>query len=749
MLLTETINTTCMGCFAQLASSGGICPNCGYNEAAQVFPPHQLRPRTILNGKYLLGKVLGEGGFGITYIGWDLNLYIKVAIKEYYPVGFVIRENTMTNTVQPFTGSQGDFFTKGRERFVDEARRLAKFRSMPGIVSVNDFFIENGTAYIAMEYIEGQTFKSYLAQMGGKLPATQVFDMLRPVMTSLSQVHKSGMIHRDISPDNIMISKDGYVKLLDFGAAREFAESGNRSLSIMLKPGFAPEEQYRSRGVQGPWTDIYALCATIYKAITGVTPDESSERMRRDEVKRPSELGVAIPSALEVVLMKGMAVLQEDRWQSVDELMAALNDAQGYGATSTGLVRDASATTLGSAAEARAVTPGSAAEARAVTPGSAAEARAVTPSSAVEARAVTPGLAAEARAVTLGSAVEARAVTPGSSTNPRAVSVIASYASQQAGIQNLFEPVAQSEMEDSVLYSKSEPKPESDSELTPYRWSDDIEKQPIKGNKTNPIILWILKSKIIGAISAAAIVLIIVVYQLTAGSNEYAYRGTNSNMSANSDAEAKEAGDGDNSANSNSKLSQLPSDLTIGQRNVVFGDYTWRVLDIQDGKALLLTEEIIAQRAYHSENVDITWEDCDLRAYLNGSFLESFTQEEQDAIIEVTNANDDNQWYETEGGDATNDKIFLLSLDEVVTYFGFGEQSVDRLFVEVRIPHEYSEAKNIMDEYDWSWWWLRSPGDYSNCAACVVVATEGEYWYGSFVGLESDGGVRPALWVSQ
>jgi serine/threonine protein kinase len=125
-----------------------------------------------------------------------------------------------------------------------------------------------------------------------------------------------------------MISNDGQMKLLDFGAAREFAESGNKSLSIMLKPGYAPEEQYRSRGVQGPWTDIYALCATMYKCITGVTPDESSERMRSDAVQPPSQLGISIDPAQEAAMMKGMTVLQEDRWQSVGELYGALYQAQ-------------------------------------------------------------------------------------------------------------------------------------------------------------------------------------------------------------------------------------------------------------------------------------------------------------------------------------------------------------------------------------------------------------------------------------
>jgi len=320
----DNIDKLCMSCFTPHPEMNDACPVCGYQGEAEALPLHHLRPRTILNGKYLVGRVLGEGGFGITYIGWDLNLEIKVAIKEYYPVGFVTREITASTSVQPFTGTQGDFFLKGRERFVDEARSLAKFRSLPGIVTVNDFFLENGTAYIVMEYIDGQTLKSYLNQMGGKLPAAQVFDMMRPVMSSLAQVHAVGMIHRDISPDNIMLDRSGYVKLLDFGAARDFADSGNRSLSIMLKPGFAPEEQYRSRGKQGPWTDVYALSATMYRAITGVTPDESPERMRSDQVKKPSEFVNTISPAQEKVLLKGMAVLQENRFQSMNELAHAL-----------------------------------------------------------------------------------------------------------------------------------------------------------------------------------------------------------------------------------------------------------------------------------------------------------------------------------------------------------------------------------------------------------------------------------------
>ncbi|MDR0964525.1 MAG: serine/threonine protein kinase [Clostridium sp.] len=663
---TKTIDTMCMGCFEQLESSDGVCPVCGYNEAAQVFHPHQLRPRTILYGKYLLGKVLGEGGFGITYIGWDLNLDVKVAIKEYYPSGFVLRETTSTNTVQAFTGSQGDFFTKGRERFVDEAKRLAKFRSMPGIVMVNDFFIENGTAYIAMEFVEGQTLKSKLAQTGGKLPAEQVFDMLRPVMTSLAKIHDSGMIHRDISPDNIMIDVEGNVKLLDFGAAREFAKSGGSSMSIMLKPGFAPEEQYRSRGVQGAWTDIYALCATIYRAITGVLPDEALERMQEDTLQPPRVLGAQMTQEQENAILKGLAVHQKDRFQTVMELYKEL-----YG--------------------------------------------------------------------------------------------------EQQETQYQTEPVSQSTTIDGID-ADAQPKPELDPDLTHSGLSVDSDIQPPKDKKTNPIISWFVKNRVMAAIgSVVAVLLIFAVYQMLPRSNDRTDTDENASVTESRDTE-----DGDNSSteaidsassadhsttdnnttDNNAQTILPPSNLTIGQRDVAFGDYTWRVLDIQDGKALLLSEKIIEKRAYINEAVDITWEESNLRKYLNGSFLESFTQEEQDAIIEVTNINDYNPFYGTDSGGATDDKIFLLSIEEVINYFGdSGEldtldpDTEDPFSLALFLSDQYSEARKAKYEDNWSWWWLRSPGKGGSLVACVFGS--GDLLLSGQNSMFATGGVRPALWVSQ
>lgn len=317
----------CINCMREKADDG-VCPFCGFDESKYEPSPHHLPPRSILGGKCLIGRVLGEGGFGITYMGWDLNLDLKLAIKEYYPTGFVTRTNTTTNTVTPYRGEKAEFFTTGRSRFINEAKTLAKYYTLPGIVSVRDFFLENGTAYIVMEFVEGETLKQRLARVGGKMDTAEVFDLVRPLLRSLAEMHASGLIHRDISPDNIMITPEGNVKLIDFGAARDYLDSGNRSLSVMLKPGYAPEEQYFARGQQGPWTDIYALCATIYRAITGQTPPESVERLRRDELKAPSTLGVHITPAQEAALLKGLAVAQEDRWQSIPELNQALYQSE-------------------------------------------------------------------------------------------------------------------------------------------------------------------------------------------------------------------------------------------------------------------------------------------------------------------------------------------------------------------------------------------------------------------------------------
>lgn len=315
------VDRLCPHCMGEMPEGEKtLCPHCGYDLKNPREITHQLKPFSILEGKYLVGDVLGEGGFGITYIGFDLNLEIKIAIKEFYPNGFATREAQHTSELTAYAGQSMETVYKWRDDFVKEARSLAKCSHLPGIVGVKDYFHENNTAYIIMEYLEGQTLKEHMKARGGKLPADDVLRLMRPVISSLAEVHKEGLIHRDISPDNLILLKGGNVKLLDFGAARNYNDSGEKSLSVMLKPGYAPEEQYRTKGKQGPWSDVYALCATIYKCITGITPPESMERMRNDELKKISSLGISISPQVEAALEKGMAVFAENRCRSMAEL---------------------------------------------------------------------------------------------------------------------------------------------------------------------------------------------------------------------------------------------------------------------------------------------------------------------------------------------------------------------------------------------------------------------------------------------
>ena len=316
----------CPSCMAENADSAEKCSICGGDMHVQNRQ-HQLPVMTILEGRYLIGKVLGEGGFGITYIGLDLRLEERVAIKEFYPTGSVTRYAKHSEAVEA-TSAEGEILLeREREKFLNEARTMSRFSGESSIVHVKDFFYANSTAYIVMEFIDGETMQQRLKENGPENDFNKLLDMLRPVIKDLDDVHRAGFIHRDISPSNLMVDKSGSVKLLDFGTAREVNEDGEKSLSIVLKPGFAPEEQYRRRGQQGPWTDVYALCATIYKLCTGVTPEVSVDRLSDDSLEPPSKLGVKINPQQEAVLARGLAVRREDRIQSAAELLEDLDKA--------------------------------------------------------------------------------------------------------------------------------------------------------------------------------------------------------------------------------------------------------------------------------------------------------------------------------------------------------------------------------------------------------------------------------------
>ena len=287
---------------------------------------HYLRKETRLIGRYTIKSVLGQGGFGITYLGMDELYQRKVAIKEFFPQGIVTRNTEYEDTVTVTYVEEKADYEKGKERFLKEARTMAKFSKNEGIVKVLDFFEINNTAYIVMEYLEGITLKQYLRE-NQRIAPEDLIELLVPLIESLDEIHSQGMIHRDISPDNIMVLPDGRIKLMDFGAARDYTEFGEKSLSIVLKPGYAPPEQYQTHGVQGPWTDIYALCATMYKCITGENPPDAIERVMDDSLKKISEFGIVIPTQEEAAIIKGMSVSAQDRYQNIKDFCEDLYGA--------------------------------------------------------------------------------------------------------------------------------------------------------------------------------------------------------------------------------------------------------------------------------------------------------------------------------------------------------------------------------------------------------------------------------------
>ncbi len=319
----------CMKCMHALAAGETFCSECGRPYGSVETEPFALKPGTILDGKYLVGEMLGQGGFGITYIGFDLLLEQKVAIKEYYPMstGMVSRENS-TTVVWSSAVMQKSGMEKGFDSFLKEARKMAKLGGIPGVVGVKSVFIQNETAYIVMDFIEGETLLKKL-QREGPMDYGTCISLMTPIMQALSEVHKHGIIHRDISPDNIMVQSDGKLILLDLGAAKDLdiqGKDGNvQSSQMVAKHGFSPVEQYGQAGKIGPWTDVYAMAATIYYCCTGVLPPSATDRMIEDTLTcRPRLTKEEFD-----VLAFCMNVLPQKRPQNMDALLQIVTHPAG------------------------------------------------------------------------------------------------------------------------------------------------------------------------------------------------------------------------------------------------------------------------------------------------------------------------------------------------------------------------------------------------------------------------------------
>ena len=316
----------CMGCMNEIEDHLSTCPYCGFNETTLRQESYYLDPGTIIGGKYIVGRVLSYGGHTVSYMGMDAEKNRKVIVKEYLPSDFSTRSEG-EKEVTIYSGDGQQQFEQGLTNFLNEANRIQHLQNINGIAKVYDCISENETGYVISEYVEGHTLKEIL-ETGKRYSAEEAADFIRKILQGLVDLHRIDIVHCDISPETIMITSSGDIKLTDFGATRYVTTANSKSLSIILKRGFAPEEQYRSKGVRGPWTDVYALGAVMYYMITGTVPQESVERALSDDLKEPSKLGISIPKNIENALMNALNVYQKDRTPSAEAFLAELNSRE-------------------------------------------------------------------------------------------------------------------------------------------------------------------------------------------------------------------------------------------------------------------------------------------------------------------------------------------------------------------------------------------------------------------------------------
>ena len=653
---------------------------------------HCLRKGTRLIGHYTIEGVLGQGGFGITYLGIDELHEKKVAIKEFFPQGIVTRNIEYQDTVTVTFVGEKENYEKGKERFLKEARTMAKFSKDEGIVKALDFFEINNTAYIVMEYLEGITLKQYLRE-NQRIAPEDLIELLVPLIESLDEIHSQGMIHRDISPDNIMVLPDGRIKLMDFGAARDYTEFGEKSLSIVLKPGYAPQ----THGIQGPWTDIYALCATMYKCITGENPPDAIERVMDDSLKKISEFGIVIPPQEEAAIIKGMSVSAKDRYQDIKDFCEDL-----YGAYKE------------------------------------------TPASENKESEIKPDLIKENVEDKVNTSAEG---TPESESLASEEDV----ESEKESAKENRETVSQKKIDRKSL-KQCENKEETSVQNVKSEPDNKKQSQPKKfsGKAVLAVILCIL---LVGGGVKLYSDKREQQYTLhnpkieddsSTGSEK---KVTWDCLWFGSYPQSKiTKKDGDiyttlkNTDNWDKNGDAIIDNIKYHKTKKGYFKYKpikWIVLQAENKEAFLLSDVILDKQAYNTDFEYITWEESSLRAWLNEKFINRAFSDEEKGKINITEiVNQDNPKYGSEDGRNTSDKIFLLSLSEVSgkkdgKKYGFLNDDTRRCYT------------NSFSNMQAASWWLRSSGD-NNGAAIDVDAIWG--WIVGYGNLISDtGGVRPAL----
>ena len=655
---------------------------------------HCLRKGTRLIGRYTIEGVLGQGGFGITYLGIDELHEKKVAIKEFFPQGIVTRNIEYQDTVTVTFVGEKDNYEKGKERFLKEARTMAKFSKDEGIVKALDFFEINNTAYIVMEYLEGITLKQYLRE-NQRIAPEDLIELLVPLIESLDEIHSQGMIHRDISPDNIMVLPDGRIKLMDFGAARDYTEFGEKSLSIVLKPGYAPPEQYQTHGVQGPWTDIYALCATMYKCITGENPPDAIERVMDDSLKKISEFGITIPPQEEAAIIKGMSVSAKDRYQDIKDFCEDLYGAYEETPASENkesevkpdLIKENVEDKVDTSAE---ETPesGSLASEEDVESEkeSAKENREAVSQKKVDRKSLKQYENKEETSVqNVKSEPDNKKQSQPKKFSGKAVLAVILCILLVGGGVKLYSDKKEQQ------YTLHNPKIEDDSSAK-------------SGKKVSWDCLWF------GSYPQSKIT--------EKDGDIYTTLKNTDNWDKNGDATIN-----------NIKYH------TTEAGYFKYEPIKWRVLQSENGEAFLLSDVILDKQAYNENDEYITWKESSLRAWLNDKFMNrAFSDEEKEKINITEIVNQDNSDYGTEGGNNISDKISLLSSAEADENrdgkkYGF-------------LNDETRKCKtNSFSEMEVALWWL-STGDVSNSTALVY---EGII-IGEVYSIDYDNyGVRPAL----
>ena len=318
------IQSLCPGCMGTLLDPKKPCPRCGYGgkgQQPQEGDGRTLPVFTIVAGRYLLGRKLGAGGFGITYLAMDLREEIPVAVKEFFPAALACREG---KEVVAKEGEQGDF-ARAMEGFRREASLLSRFSETEGIVCCRDYLEENRTAYLVMEYVEGENLKRILARREKPFSQQEALELMRPVLLAVEGMHRKNVLHRDISPENLILKPDGTLTLIDFGAAREYELGVAENRTVIIKRGYAPKEQYDSAGRQGPWTDLYACCAVLYQMVSGILPQDAASRSRKDELEPLETMeGIQVSESFAKAVAKGMSIDATSRFPSIKSLMEAL-----------------------------------------------------------------------------------------------------------------------------------------------------------------------------------------------------------------------------------------------------------------------------------------------------------------------------------------------------------------------------------------------------------------------------------------